>query len=73
MAWLWWLGAALVLAISEELSLGLDAMVFLDDNPGERDLVRRAMDAAQGNQSEAAQALGLGYHQFRRLLRKYAA
>ena len=39
----------------------------------ERDLVRRAMDAAQGNQSEAAQALGLGYHQFRRLLRKYAA
>jgi psp operon transcriptional activator len=38
----------------------------------ERDLVRRAMDAANGNQSEAAQALGLGYHQFRRLLRKYA-
>jgi psp operon transcriptional activator len=38
----------------------------------ERTLVRRAMDAAQGNQSEAAQALGLGYHQFRRLLRKYA-
>lgn len=37
----------------------------------ERDLVRRAMDAARGNQSEAAQALGLGYHQFRRLLRKY--
>ena len=38
----------------------------------ERDLVRRAMDSARGNQSEAAQALGLGYHQFRRLLRKYA-
>jgi len=38
----------------------------------ERDLVRRAMAAAKGNQSEAAQALGLGYHQFRRLLRKYA-
>ena len=37
----------------------------------ERDLVRRAMSAANGNQSEAAQALGLGYHQFRRLLRKY--
>lgn len=27
-------------AIAEELSLGLDAMVFLDDNPMERDLVR---------------------------------
>jgi psp operon transcriptional activator len=38
----------------------------------ERDLVRRAMESARGNQSEAAQALGLGYHQFRRLLRKYA-
>jgi psp operon transcriptional activator len=38
----------------------------------ERDLVRRAMDGARGNQSDAAQALGLGYHQFRRLLRKYA-
>jgi psp operon transcriptional activator len=37
----------------------------------ERDLVQRAMGAARGNQSEAAQALGLGYHQFRRLLRKY--
>jgi len=35
-------------------------------------LVRRAMAAAEGSQSEAAQALGLGYHQFRRLLRKYA-
>jgi psp operon transcriptional activator len=39
----------------------------------ERDLVRRAMEAARGNQSEAAQTLGLGYHQFRRLLRKHAA
>jgi psp operon transcriptional activator len=37
----------------------------------EGDLVRRAMTAADGNQSEAAQALGLGYHQFRRLRRKY--
>jgi psp operon transcriptional activator len=37
----------------------------------EADLVRRAMAAAEGNQSEAAQRLGLGYHQFRRLLRKY--
>jgi psp operon transcriptional activator len=38
----------------------------------ERDLVRRAMESARGNQSEAAQKLGLGYHQFRRLLRKHA-
>jgi DNA-binding protein Fis len=30
------------------------------------------MEAVGGNQSEAAAALGLGYHQFRRLLRKYA-
>jgi FkbH-like protein len=28
-------------AIALELSLGLDALVFLDDNPAERDLVRR--------------------------------
>jgi psp operon transcriptional activator len=39
----------------------------------EGDLVRRALVAADGNQSEAAAALGLGYHQFRRLLKKYAA
>jgi FkbH-like protein len=30
-------------AIAEELSLGLDAMVFLDDNPAERGLVRRLL------------------------------
>jgi FkbH-like protein len=30
-------------AIAEELSLGLDAMVFLDDNPVERALVRRML------------------------------
>jgi FkbH-like protein len=30
-------------AIAEELSLGLDAMVFLDDNPMERDLVRQML------------------------------
>lgn len=30
-------------AIAEQLSLGLDAMVFLDDNPVERDLVRRLL------------------------------
>lgn len=30
-------------AISEELSLGLDSMVFLDDNPVERGLVRRLL------------------------------
>jgi FkbH-like protein len=30
-------------AIAEELALGLDAMVFLDDNPSERGLVRRLL------------------------------
>lgn len=30
-------------AIAQELSLGLDSMVFLDDNPMERDLVRRML------------------------------
>jgi FkbH-like protein len=30
-------------AIAEQLSLGLDAMVFLDDNPAERGLVRRLL------------------------------
>jgi FkbH-like protein len=30
-------------AISDELSLGLDAMVFLDDNPAERGLVRKLL------------------------------
>src|SRR5579859_1388203 len=30
-------------AIAEELSLGLDAMVFLDDNPVERGLIRRLL------------------------------
>ncbi len=30
-------------AIAKELSLGLDAMVFLDDNPVERDLVRKIL------------------------------
>jgi FkbH-like protein len=30
-------------AIAEELSLGLEAMVFLDDNPAERGLVRRLL------------------------------
>src|SRR5271156_2070024 len=30
-------------AIAEELSLGLDAMVFLDDNPVERGLVRQIL------------------------------
>jgi FkbH-like protein len=30
-------------AIAEELSLGLDSFVFLDDNPVERDLVRKAL------------------------------
>ena len=30
-------------AIASELSLGLDAMVFLDDNPVERDLIRKML------------------------------
>ena len=35
--------ASNIKAIAEELSLGLDAMVFLDDNPVERDLVRQRL------------------------------
>jgi psp operon transcriptional activator len=38
----------------------------------ERELVMRALTACGGRQGEAAAALGLGYHQFRRLLKKYA-
>jgi FkbH-like protein len=32
-----------ILAIADELSLGLDSMVFLDDNPAERGLVRKLL------------------------------
>jgi FkbH-like protein len=35
--------AANIQAISNELALGLDSMVFLDDNPAERELVRRVL------------------------------
>jgi FkbH-like protein len=35
--------ASNIAAIAEELSLGLDAMVFLDDNPVERGLVRKLL------------------------------
>jgi FkbH-like protein len=35
--------ASNIRAIAEELSLGLDAIVFLDDNPTERGLVRRLL------------------------------
>jgi FkbH-like protein len=35
--------ASNIRAIAEELSLGLDAMVFLDDNPVERGLVRKLL------------------------------
>jgi len=35
--------AANIKAIAQELSLGLDAMVFLDDNPAERALVRQLL------------------------------
>jgi FkbH-like protein len=34
-----------IVAIADALSLGLDAMVFLDDNPAERGLVREALPA----------------------------
>ncbi len=37
--------AANIIAIAQELSLGIDALVFLDDNPVERDLVRRFLPA----------------------------
>jgi len=32
-----------IMAIAEELSLGLDSMVFLDDNPVERDMARKML------------------------------
>jgi FkbH-like protein len=35
--------ASNIRAIAQELSLGLDAMVFLDDNPAERGLIRREL------------------------------
>ena len=38
----------------------------------ERGLLERALDASRHNQSETARALGLGYHQLRRLLKKHA-
>jgi psp operon transcriptional activator len=37
----------------------------------ERDLVHRALAESGGRQSEAAARIGLGYHQFRRLMRKH--
>ena len=38
----------------------------------ERGLLERALDEARYNQGETARALGLGYHQLRRLLKKHA-
>ena len=38
----------------------------------ERGLLERALHATRHNQREAARALGLGYHQLRRLLKKHA-
>ena len=35
--------ASNIKAISEQLNLGLDSFVFIDDNPVERDLVRKAL------------------------------
>lgn len=37
----------------------------------ERDMLRRALAKSGANQAAAAQLLGLGYHQFRRLLQKH--
>jgi psp operon transcriptional activator len=37
----------------------------------ESDLLRRGLARGGGNQAAAAQLLGLGYHQLRRLLRKH--
>ncbi len=37
----------------------------------ERELLTAALDRARHNQTETARALGLGYHQLRRLLRKH--
>lgn len=38
----------------------------------ERGLIERALDASRHNQTTTARALGLGYHQLRRLLKKHA-
>ena len=38
----------------------------------ERGLLERALDEARHNRNDAARALGLGYHQLRRLLKKHA-
>ena len=38
----------------------------------ERSLLERALDASRHNQTSTARALGLGYHQLRRLLKKHA-
>jgi psp operon transcriptional activator len=67
----WRPGGTVAAAVREEAPLPKDFAAAVAGF--ERDLVRRALEAARGNQSAAAQALGLGYHQFRRLLRKHAA
>jgi FkbH-like protein len=41
----WMDKASNINAIAEELSLGLESMVFMDDNPMERDLVRQMLPA----------------------------
>ena len=46
---------------------------FLDEVARfEHDLLESALDASRHNQKETARALGLGYHQLRRLLKKHA-
>jgi psp operon transcriptional activator len=65
----WRPGGAVVSASLEERALPKDFALAVAEF--ERNLVQRALSAANGNQSDAAQALGLGYHRFRRLLRKH--
>lgn len=46
-----------LLAMSEELNLGADAFVFVDDNPAERDIVRKQIPGAGVPEPEKAEAL----------------
>jgi len=39
--------AANLKAIAKDLNIGLDALVFVDDNPAERDLIRRSLPAVR--------------------------
>jgi psp operon transcriptional activator len=56
---------------AEEPALPCDFTALV--NAFEAGLIGRALTAASGNQAQAAQSLGLGYHQFRRLYAKHKA